>query len=1353
MPTINFIIINFSVCFYLIKYMWVIRYIFKSFFGEFICMKRFIMWFFLFIFLSTFVLAAKCYVETPYKPLTSNSGGGGLDQTPEPCTGKNSIPQISEITKREECSVRSKSGTETNSDCIESGIPGSNCFYVVHDSGIPAANDHEYEVYRGKVSASGERCDVSCATRGTIFHEVPVDQLTPGVCASGCTGGFTFATDATGFRCCTGVCSNPMLGPASTMETSYYVTSGGKTTQLNHVVESIYDSSKWTKMASFPTNVCNIEGKYYVDWEIQNQGGVHYSRIKVYSQFKQNKNIYKVSWDLQEGSCTDVDCYVDETARGWYEDDQNPLAAGKMCCGDDNTDTGTVFQNSEHICGIYMTDQNNQDEIIYGYKWGYAKGNNDVDNTAVKGDVLLVTYPEPYDVVSSGSKWRSCGRGQNSIALWNKISVTATSNSALKHSYLCFKEGDTVDRYAFAECLGESGESININGLENDVTIGRPSHVGASLPFAVEIEANAPRDFSGASNEPSAINTDHAISGTRIESQDFDNTKKLSGEEGYYMPVIVNGTNLGGANIEFPVTTINRWDAYSHLQAPIRFGIPGDRSATSAPIDLQINFASGVPVVIENILRYSTDGIEEYEWHLLRIPIQAASGRFIRNISFIFDPKYANYVNGFDYEFWTDRMTLTKTGSNARVYYCTEYTDLDNGNVYYDWIDDLDYNMNFQEGKIACNAREYSGWTGSRCCGDDSNPNVDGVVYVQKKEFYTDNESGCWSGQVINEDVPLQIYDLNFNEKPFTFECGDEDGDCMIPIPPLLDEEAGESITITGADAMFTNFTQGGEVNGTTTDRFVDSVLLRKEQPEITYYNGTMWGCHTPYKGTKGTDNSGAQSTEVILEDINYERDGQLVDGGSCVIKGSYFCDPEGYWSDDTSMEALDIVTLDPANNTVTYHNFCQPDSKETQCPEFNAVNRTKLSKDYHNNDYSCCPDNYCWNGSICIENMANRPWAPPLEMDGNGSGNRCVDGFWNWNLKKYDWYHKDSGWCPDNNDCLVHNSTQAEYNSSANPQCVHSGEYTGDYYCDAGTWSTRTKVVGTYLQSVALQESPDDYSLFCDHFDTALNYVGTVDNKDMRTVLQGLRAVEGAFFTESICDIASTSEVDECVNNFCVLRYDDDKVIIGTSLNAPLDTNGTIGSHFGIESCLGNGGEFADCGDGWFYHEDMMLLIYNPNAGGIIPELTEFISFIVAPIVNFFKALISWHEDSLEPMPSQLSGSLDYLSETTLFDALYIAQSGEKRVLGTKETKWDNSEGMLIEYIGVGYDNFPEVPFLCDYIEAYDTIHDTREDFTCHYDVVTTNTSSVATYSVFSKSDVGRNVWADLTAVLRIDE
>ncbi|MEK6939981.1 MAG: hypothetical protein AABX31_04605, partial [Nanoarchaeota archaeon] len=128
----------------------------------------------------------------------------------------------------------------------------------------------------------------------------------------------------------------------------------------------------------------------------------------------------------------------------------------------------------------------------------------------------------------------------------------------------------------------------------------------------------------------------------------------------------------------------------------------------------------------------------------------------------------------------------------------------------------------------------------------------------------------------------------------------------------------------------------------------------------------------------------------------------------------------------------------------------------------------------------ACCPNNYCWNGYACVEQMG--ALTTTSEHIADDRDYRCIDGEWKRSILKFDWNNQQWGFCPRENECFVlgsgkaENTAQSFYNGEY-PICINSTQYVFDNYCNQGNWTSRTKFLATKLLEVA---ENDEYVLYC---------------------------------------------------------------------------------------------------------------------------------------------------------------------------------------------------------------------------------------------------------------------------------
>lgn len=261
-----------------------------------------------------------------------------------------------------------------------------------------------------------------------------------------------------------------------------------------------------------------------------------------------------------------------------------------------------------------------------------------------------------------------------------------------------------------------------------------------------------------------------------------------------------------------------------------------------------------------------------------------------------------------------------------------------------------------------------------------------------------------------------------------------------------------------------------------------------------------------------------------------------------CTNKGQWYCDSDKTWKDASFYDPAAKLNLVNSKKSIFAAIADDPDY---------AAPPTLVE--------GCCPLAFCWNGTGC-ENSADyidNPQKVPFfknredEDDYGESGYRCnSEGVWKYVSLKKDYNLKETGYCTDNSQCY------AETEDSPDGKCYLHGEWDifdgTDRMCWNGNWTTRTKYVAAALLNYTDTADITDYSLYCNAFESAL---GTPLTPDMGYLVKEADTVAGtaAKSFSNYIDVCAEFTDSRCVNNFCVLKFDD-KTIIGTSLNKPLN-------------------------------------------------------------------------------------------------------------------------------------------------------------------------------------------------------
>jgi hypothetical protein len=258
--------------------------------------------------------------------------------------------------------------------------------------------------------------------------------------------------------------------------------------------------------------------------------------------------------------------------------------------------------------------------------------------------------------------------------------------------------------------------------------------------------------------------------------------------------------------------------------------------------------------------------------------------------------------------------------SGAENFFCT-------GTWAPEWVDDLDDTNpadlgNELLGQSACEAIPSYGWTGNRCCGDDTGTDVkynsptDKIIGMetQRKEYYADSRAGCWAGNRIaeNETIMMVKYNMYYSGPSGTMERLCRNTTCVYSIPQL------KNILITNdyTDIYDFYYVNGGRKAikaGALSPS--DKVALKVENVpmQVLFQNKQYWGCNAAQylldidTASDGTKDSPA--TKLIPSGNNVKSEGAV-----CKTQGGHFCDHvDGAnlgWSDEPAYAYGNNITL-----------------------------------------------------------------------------------------------------------------------------------------------------------------------------------------------------------------------------------------------------------------------------------------------------------------------------------------------------------------------------------------------------------------------------------------------------------
>ena len=466
------------------------------------------------------------------------------------------------------------------------------------------------------------------------------------------------------------------------------------------------------------------------------------------------------------------------------------------------------------------------------------------------------------------------------------------------------------------------------------------------------------------------------------------------------------------------------------------------------------------------------------------------------------------------------------------------------------------------------------------------------------------------------------------------------------------------------------------------------------------YYNdpGTIGGCWdkkltVSIDFVEGTDNSV----------VNYN--GQF---HGCAIDKTNF--------NKNNDNLLSLVDKHTGGKLITNHPYCFNDpGKNFYCSfteiwqQTDGADRTHFSFAPISNPQlkgGCCAADECWNGENCVDNQRGDPLAQPI-----GNNSRCIDGEWTNSELKTIADEGVSGYCPKQTQCLINVFGATEAN-----QCIESGQYIEDNYCEDGQWSSRTKLLALKL----LKLKNDNFTLFCDNRENTLNNLQ---------------------YLTDLGDIVTNILANLQTNNFCILKTGN-KVIASTSINKNLeDVPANSLNIFGVTDCNNEGliddDQYHSCdatNKVWF-NKRLKSFIYSADAITIPSEQEPFSSFeefIGSPIKNII--------ESIKRLITNPPFDESYLKGTKKFDKLYMTEQGGKSIRGTIEgTRFKNA---IIEYIGFETD-------ICKFVEHFNLAKkDVSSGISCK--------KEGSTYFVLVQGSQLTNInpeqiWHDLTSKLRL--
>lgn len=288
----------------------------------------------------------------------------------------------------------------------------------------------------------------------------------------------------------------------------------------------------------------------------------------------------------------------------------------------------------------------------------------------------------------------------------------------------------------------------------------------------------------------------------------------------------------------------------------------------------------------------------------------------------------------------------------------------------------------------------------------------------------------------------------------------------------------------------------------------------------------------------------------------------------------------------------------------------------------------------------------------------------------------------------KQDFQQLSIGFCAESQQCLVRNDFNPDFDNNPNsywdglknrangPKCINDTQYILDYYCKGGVWTSRTRLLAEQLLALALDQSVQNFSVYCDRYDRVLNrYLYPVE-----------RGVAQQFFGK-FCPQGFTEQfLEGCTNNVCVLRYGGGTAF-GVSLNAPID-DAQQSFLYAINrpsndcrNAVDDDGEFDACGNSVWYDRRTNSVIYAPAIAGLPNPSVLASDFFRRP----FEEKVHPYVFSFVHKPNVQRYNYSFFNQTPLFNYVYLARDGERFLYAFKQ---ENVTLQQVDFAGWYFSN-----------------------------------------------------------------
>ncbi len=705
---------------------------------------------------------------------------------------------------------------------------------------------------------------------------------------------------------------------------------------------------------------------------------------------------------------------------------------------------------------------------------------------------------------------------------------------------------------------------------------------------------------------------------------------------------------------------------------------------------------------------------------------------------------------------------------------------------------DFTYDLDGKDGQTCTSAGQTDGktyvFTGSRCCQDDS-----GEYYNDQNYQNTNTPGGCFNSVY----VPAGNYGKKFSDQKqedkrtmnyqgnFIF-CDPIQTFAPVPVQTSMDQELQALNLFTPVASCGSGFPDARskglerharcQLNGLFTFHESKALTAPKQSPTppyssmllnplfdegLTHWTTVIGQGHVLFGPgdvriesfafakekvvrmmSTGTHAVGIQSAQVPVsqQQVYTASADVLCTEGTGQVTLAFKTQAGNVLTQTASSAALNTwsrvnvtaASLAATQATVLVHT---PQQKTSTCYFDNVILDKGAPKQFGKDTahLGCCTGTECWNGATCAINNTY--------FDAGEDGFHCFEGLWKPARKKSSPDRIMSGFCPEQDQCLVHALGNDLFNNQPEkyylgnplvpttiPRCINHSQYIFDFFCNKGEWTSRTKLLAVQLLSLAQQSQQQNYTLSCDSSEHTLN---TLVYDPGRGVVEQ--------FIRKPCVVEN--KLAPCVNNFCVLKFPDGTAAIATSSNIPIDGTQSILRAFNTSETSCSTAQLAAAGTHSFAPCNPLppiagSLWYNPDINSVVylpPTLQTALqdTFTSKQLQSVIQYVFTKHD------PEDPRLNLSFFNRTTVFNTLFYGQRTSQNMFAFLE---QNQTPNRYNYLGIRFANISLGEDPCfTYFKRADPF------------AICENQTSTQEFVLISKTNKLATLFADLSAKLRI--